>query len=480
MQKSDLRKISDCLWEIPKSHWDKMNVPARVYADEKLLEKVFEDRSIGQLVNVATLPGIQKWALAMPDMHEGYGFPIGGVAAFDTEEGIISPGGVGYDINCGVRLLKSQITFEEIKDKISPLVNQIQRDVPSGLGSRTRDKLNNIQLNRILENGVKELVGQGIGEKLDFENCEEYGSMKNADPEKVSERAKNRGKDGLGTLGSGNHFLEAQRVEEIFDEEVAKKFGLFLGQVTIMIHCGSRGLGHQVASDYIREFLKYSQKNNIRLADRELVYAPIGSKEGKNYLGAMAAAANFAWANRHTISHNVRGAWKRILGDSGGKLELLYDVAHNMAKFEEHEVNKEKKMLCVHRKGATRAFPAGRKELPEHFAAIGQPVIIPGTMGTASYVLVGAQEAMNQTFGSVCHGAGRIMSRKKAKKIVDIGQLRKELEQKGIVIRVASRGELGEEAPAAYKDIDNVVNVVASAGLARKVARLRPLGVVKG
>lgn len=480
MKKTDLKKITNYLWEIPKSHWDKMNVPARIYADEKLLEKVFEDRSIGQLVNVATLPGIQKYALAMPDMHEGYGFPIGGVGAFDVKEGIISPGGVGYDINCGVRLLKSQITFEEIKDKILPLVNQIQRDVPSGLGSRMKDKLNDIQLKRILENGVKELVGQGIGEKLDFENCEEYGSMKNADPEKVSERAKNRGKDGLGTLGSGNHFLEAQRVEEIFDEEVAKKFGLFLGQVTIMIHCGSRGLGHQVASDYIREFLKYSQKNNIRLADRELVYASIVSKEGKNYLGAMAAAANFAWANRHTISHNVRGAWKRILGDSGGKLELLYDVAHNMAKFEEHEINKEKKMLCVHRKGATRAFPAGRKELPEHFAAIGQPVIIPGTMGTASYVLVGAEEAMNQTFGSVCHGAGRIMSRKKAKKIVDIGQLRKELEQKGIVIRVASGGELGEEAPAAYKDIDNVVNVVASAGLARKVARLRPLGVVKG
>jgi len=480
MQKTDLKKVTPYLWEIPKKHWDKMNVPARVYADEKLLEKVFEDRSIGQLINVATLPGIQKWALAMPDIHEGYGFPIGGVAAFDLDEEIISPGGVGYDINCGVRLLKSQITFKEIKDKILPLVNQIQRDVPSGLGSRMRDKLNNIQLNRVLENGVKELVGQGIGEKLDFENCEEYGSMKNADPEKVSERAKNRGKDGLGTLGSGNHFLETQRVEEIFDEEVAKKFGLFLGQVTIMIHCGSRGLGHQVATDYIREFLKYSQKNNIRLADRELVYAPIGSKEGKNYLGAMAAAANFAWVNRHTISHNVRGAWKRILGDSGGKLELLYDVAHNMAKFEEHGVNKEKKMLCVHRKGATRAFPAGRKELPEHFRNIGQPVIIPGTMGTASYVLVGAQEAMNQTFGSVCHGAGRIMSRKKAKKIVDIGQLRKELEQKGIVIRVASRGELGEEAPIAYKDIDNVVNVVHEADLAQKVARLRPLGVVKG
>ena len=500
MQKNDLKKINDYLWEIPKSHWGKMNVPARVYADEKLLEKVFEDRSVEQLVNMATLPGIQKYALAMPDMHEGYGFPIGGVGAFDVKEGIISPGGVGYDINCGVRLLKSQITFEEIKDKILPLVNQIQRDVPSGLGSRHENKLSNAELEKILRNGVKELVGQGIGEKLDYENCEEYGSMKNADPEKVSERAKNRGKDGLGTLGSGNHFLEIQKVEEIFDEEVAKKFGLFSGQVTIMIHCGSRGLGHQVASDYIREFLKYSENNNIQLADRELVYAPIESKEGKNYLGAMAAAANFAWANRHTISHNVRGAWRRIFGDSGGKLELLYDVAHNMAKFEEHEIDPveakangagpakadtrgadgKKKMLCVHRKGATRAFPAGRKELPEHFRNIGQPVIIPGTMGTASCVLVGAQEAMNQTFESVCHGAGRIMSRKKAKKIVDIGQLRKELEQKGIIIRVASRGELGEEAPIAYKDIDNVVNVVASAGLARKVARLRPLGVVKG
>ena len=480
LSKKDITKINEYLWEVPKSFWDKMNVPARVYADEKLLEKVFEDRSIGQLVNIATLPGIQKYALAMPDIHEGYGFPIGGVAAFDLDEGIISPGGVGYDINCGVRLLRSKITLDEIKDQLVPLINQIQRDVPSGLGSRVKERLSDVELDRILSNGAKELVKKGIGNQKDLEHCEESGSMKEADVGKVSERAKNRGKSELGTLGSGNHFLELQRVEKIFNKEVAKAFGIFVGQITIMIHCGSRGLGHQVASDYIREFLKYSQKNNIRLADRELVYAPIESKEGKNYLGAMAAAANFAWANRHTISHNVRGTWKRILGDSGGKLELLYDVAHNMAKFEEHEIGDEKKNLCVHRKGATRAFGPSRKELHQDYQHIGQPVIIPGTMGTASYILVGTDEGTKQSFGSVCHGAGRTMSRKKAKKIVDIGQLRKELERKGIVIRVASRDELGEEAPIAYKDIDNVVNVVAKAELARKVARLRPLGVVKG
>ena len=495
MQKSDLKKINDFLWEIPQAHWDKMNVPARVWADEKLLEKVFEDRSIGQLVNVTTLPGIQKWALAMPDIHEGYGFPIGGVAAFDLDEGIISPGGVGYDINCGMRLLRSKVTYDEIKDQLVLLINQIQRDVPSGLGSRHKEKLSDQELNKILTNGARELVGKGIGNQEDLEHCEENGSMKEADAEKVSERAKSRGKDGLGTLGSGNHFLEVQRVEKIYEPEVAKAFGIFKNQITIMIHCGSRGLGHQVATDYIRELLRYAQKNDIWLADRELVWAKLDSAEGKNYFAAMAAAANFAWANRHKIAHLVRDAWKRILGDNGGDLELVYDVAHNIAKIEKHNINNAEKEVCVHRKGATRAFgptyaeaSAGKpsrklwhyNELPETYRAIGQPVIIPGTMGTASYVLVGTNEAMKQSFGSVCHGAGRTMSRKKAKRMVDIVELRREFEKKGIVLRVASRGELGEEAPIAYKDIDNVVNVVHDAGLSRKVARLRPLGVVKG
>jgi len=479
MQKSDLKKITDYLWEIPKNRWDKMNVPARVYADEKLLEKVFEDRSMGQLVNVATLPGIQKWALAMPDIHEGYGFPIGGVAAFDLE-GIVSPGGVGYDINCGVRLLRSQITFDEIKDQIVSLMNQSQRDVPSGLGSRHKEKLSDPELNKILDNGAKELVGKGIGNQNDLDHCEENGSMKDADSGKVSDRAKNRGRNELGTLGSGNHFLEIQRVDQIYDEEVAKAFGIFKNQVTIMIHCGSRGLGHQVATDYIRELLKLVQRENIWLADRELVYAPIESKEGQNYLSAMRASANFAWANRHMIAHLVHGAWKRILGDTAGSLDLVYDVAHNIAKIEEHEIEGQTKKVCVHRKGATRAFGPGREELHSDYCHIGQPVIIPGTMGTASYILVGTNEAMKQTFGSVCHGAGRTMSRKKAKRAVDIGKLRREFEKKGIILRVASRGELGEEAPVAYKDIDNVVNVVHEAGLARKVARLRPLGVIKG
>ena len=480
MQETDLQKITPYLWEIPKIYWDKMNVPARIYADEKLLEKVFEDRSTGQLMNVATLPGIQKYALAMPDIHEGYGFPIGGVAAFDIKEGIISPGGVGYDINCGVRLLRSKVAYSDIKNKILLLINQIQRDVPSGLGSRVREKLSNTELNRILGNGAKELVGKGIGNKNDLEHCEENGSIKEADAGKVSERAKNRGRSELGTLGSGNHFLELQRVDKIFDEDVAKFFGIFAGQAMVMIHCGSRGLGHQVATDYIWEFLKSVQKENIWLADRELVYAPINSREGRDYLSAMRASANFAWANRHMIAHNVRLAWKRILGNIGGDLELVYDVAHNMAKIEEHKINGKKKTLCVHRKGATRAFGPGRRELHEDYRHIGQPVIIPGTMGTASYILVGMDEAMEQTFGSVCHGAGRTMSRKKAKRMVDTGELRKEFERKGIILRVASRGELGEEAPIAYKDINDVVNVIEGAGLARKVARLRPLGVVKG
>ena len=361
-----------------------------------------------------------------------------------------------------------------------PLINQIQRDVPSGLGSSVKEKLNDIQLNRILENGAKELVKQGIGNKNDLDNCEEGGSMENADSRKVSDRAKNRGRDELGTLGAGNHFLEVQKVDQIFDEKTARGFGLFKNQITIMIHCGSRGLGHQIADDYIREFLRLTEKRNIKLVDRELVFAPISIEEGQNYFSAMAAGANFAWANRHTIAHNVRMAWRRILGDTAGEPELVYDVAHNMAKFEKHEINGQEINLCVHRKGATRAFPAGREELPEHYRYIGQPVIIPGTMGTASYVLVGAEGAMRQTFGSVCHGAGRIMSRGEAKRSVNIGQLRRELERKEIIIRVASKKGLAEEAPMAYKDIDNVVRVVAKAGLARKVAKLRPLGVVKG
>jgi tRNA-splicing ligase RtcB len=480
MQRNDLVKVNEYLWEVPKSHWDKMNVPARIYADEKLLEKVFDDRGMQQLVNVATLPGIQKYSLAMPDIHEGYGFPIGGVAAFDLEEGVVSPGGVGYDINCGVRMLRSKVLYENVKDQILPLVNQIQRDVPSGLGSRHREKLSGAELEKILKHGARELVRRGIGDQNDLEHCEEGGEMKNADPEKVSERAKSRGKDGLGTLGSGNHFLEIQRIEKIFDEGTAEAFGLFLGQVTVMIHCGSRGLGHQIASDYIRDFLKQALKNNIKLVDRELVWAPIKSAEGQNYLAAMAAGANYAWANRHTIAHNIRLAWKRILGNAGGNLELVYDVAHNIAKFEKHNMNSIEKEVCVHRKGATRAFDPGREELHKDYQHIGQPVIIPGTMGTASYVLVGTDEAMKQTFGSVSHGAGRVMSRGQAIRSVSFEKLQSEIKKKNIIVRTGHKKGLLEEAPIAYKDIDNVVNVVSGAGLARKVARLRPLGVVKG
>jgi len=478
LNRKEIIKVNDYLWEIPKSRWDRMNVPARIYADEKLLEKALEDRSVEQLINVATLPGIQKYALAMPDIHEGYGFPIGGVAAFDRDEGIISPGGVGYDINCGVRLLRSDISWEEIKNRISFLLDEIQREVPSGLGAGHKEKMSNSELNKILERGAAELVRRGMGEEEDLAHCEEKGSMAGADHQLVSERAKNRGRNELGTLGSGNHFLEIQKVEKIFDEKTAEAFGLFLGQVTIMIHCGSRGLGHQVATDYIREFLRYAQKNGIWLADRELVWAKLDSPEGKNYFAAMAAAANFAWANRQMIAHLVRGVWRRVLGNK--ELELVYDVAHNIAKFESQKINGFTRKVCVHRKGATRAFGPGEKELHEDYRHIGQPVIIPGTMGTASYVLVGTEKGMKQSFGSVCHGAGRLLSRKKAKRMVDIGKLQKDFEKKGIALRVASWREIGEEAPLAYKDVNNVVEVVCEAGLARKVARLQPLGVIKG
>jgi len=470
------------LFEIPKSHQPGMLVPARVYATEAMLKDIGEDRSLTQLTNVATLPGIQKYALAMPDIHEGYGFPIGGVAAIDFKNGVISPGGVGYDINCGVRLLRSGIDYTEIADIIKPLAHQIARDVPSGVGRGGELELTPSDMDQILNRGVKRLAEMGYTEQGDIENIEENGSMTGADAKKVSDRAKKRGHDQLGTLGSGNHFLEIQRVEEIFDEELGKALAIKPGQVMVMIHTGSRGLGHQVCTDYVRLMMPKLEKWGFELPDKELACAPLSSREGKDYLAAMAAAANFAWSNRQMITHAVRGAWKRILEPKGidPKLSLIYDVAHNMAKIEEHDIAGKKVKLCVHRKGATRAFGPGRPELNELYQKIGQPVLIPGTMGTSSYLLVGTKEALKESFGTVCHGAGRRMSRGEAKRKITGPEVRKELEARGIHIECASSRGLAEEAPLAYKDVDNVVDVVVRAGLSKKVAKLKPLAVVKG
>lgn len=462
-----------------------MRVAARIYVSKKMLEEIFKDESLKQLMNVATLPGIVKFALAMPDIHEGYGFPIGGVAAFDfMGGGVVSPGGVGFDINCGVRLLRGSLSLAELRNFIDPLANQIARDVPSGVGRGGRIKLKEEEMNVILKNGVKDLIKNGYATEEDAQRCEENGSMPGAEPNLVSQRAKKRGADQLGTLGSGNHFLEIQKVEKIFLPEMAKKFGLFKNQIVVMIHTGSRGLGHQVCADYVRLLNAKLSQWQIKLPDKELSCAPLDSKEGKNYLAAMAAAANFAWCNRQIITYHIRQAWQKILRDKFAdcSLELVYDVAHNMAKIEKHKLGSKTYKLCVHRKGATRAFGPGRQELPPAYRETGQPVLIPGTMGTASYVLLGTNQGMTASFGSSCHGAGRRLSRKAAKKQI-LSQninLKKKLKSEGIIVYCPSASGLAEEAPLAYKDIDEVIQVVERANLAKRVARLRPLAVVKG
>jgi tRNA-splicing ligase RtcB (3'-phosphate/5'-hydroxy nucleic acid ligase) len=480
ISKEILKKISDVLWEIPKSFRDDMCVPARVYASEKMLNDIISDRSLEQLVNVATLFGIQEKALAMPDIHEGYGFPIGGVAAMEHPDGIISPGGIGYDINCGVRLLKSELSFKDVEKHLESLAREIYHWVPSGVGRGGQLKLSDEDMNEILQTGVKWMVKQGYATQDDLGHIESYGCLTNADPNVVFERAKNRGRDQLGTLGAGNHFVEVDVVEEILDEKIAKTFGLFKNQMVVLIHTGSRGLGHQVATDYIRKMMDDSEKYGLKLPDRELIGVPFSSPEGTMYFNAMAAAANFAWSNRQMISWEVGKAWERQLGDTGGKLKLLYDVAHNIAKIEDHDIGGKTKKVIVHRKGATRAFGPGHPEIAEEYRSSGQPVLIPGSMGTASYVLAGAQGAMLQTFGSTCHGAGRRMSRKAAKKQVHGRELRDKLKEKGIFIQAGSMSGLAEEAPMAYKDIDDVIEIVNKAGIANKVAKLRPCVVVKG
>ncbi len=480
MQKADFKQINEYLWEIPQSFRPDMKVPARAYVSEKMLGEAFKDKSLEQLVNVASLPGIQKYSLAMPDMHEGYGFPIGGVAAMDLKSGVISPGGVGYDINCGMKLLKSDYKVEDIKQYLDKLATEIQKEVPSGLGKGRQIKLDFQSLDKILQGGAKRLVEQGYGEKEDVENCEAGGSLEWADASLVSSQAKNRGRDQVGTLGSGNHFLEIQKVSEIFDEKAAEVFGLFQDQILIMIHTGSRGLGHQIATDYIKVMMQAMPKYGIQLPDRELAACPFNSPEGQKYFKAMSAGANFAWANRQMIAFYIRKAWKSILGNNASPLRAVYDVAHNIAKIEKHSVNGKEMELVMHRKGATRAFGPNNIEIPQKYREVGQPVLIPGSMGTASYVLVGTKTAEENTFGSTCHGAGRTMSRHAAIRARSGQEVVKELESKGIICKCWSLRGIAEEAPQAYKDIEEVVGVVHNAGLSRKVARLAPLAVIKG
>ena len=480
IQKPEVKKISDCVFEVSRSSRPDMLVPARIFTTEKMLEIVLQDRSLLQISNVATLPGIQMAALAMPDVHEGYGFPIGGVAATAVDEGgVVSPGGIGYDINCGVRLLSSNVEFEKAKEYIDELATEIFKQVPSGVGKGGDVVLSDENVDLILEKGAGKALELGYGIQEDITRCEEEGCMPEAESIAVSNTAKKRGRSQLGTLGSGNHFLEIQEVKEIFDEEIAENYGLKRGTLTAMIHCGSRGLGHQVCQDYVNTMLAKTNEWGVELVDRELVYSPLSSPEGKQYIAAMSAAANFAWANRHIIAHGVRNCFKRVLG-KGSQLNPVYDVAHNVGKFEEHMVDGVKKNLFVHRKGATRAFAESRPENCCCYKKIGHPVLIPGTMGTASYVLVGTEKGLQVSFGSTCHGAGRAMSRKQARKSLNYRNVLDDLKSKGITLKCASNYGISEEAPDAYKDVHSVVDVVVNAGIARKVAKLVPVAVIKG
>lgn len=478
ISKKDLKKIGDCLYEIPKSFRKDMLVPARVYTNEKSLEQILKDKSLEQLVNVASLSGIVKYALAMPDIHEGYGFCIGGVAATKYPNGLISPGGVGYDQNCGVRLLKSEYEEKEIRPYLEKIAQEIQKEVPSGLGQGRKTKMSLEQINKILEKGVPYLVEKGYGEKEDVENCEEKGRMEEADPSCLSSAAKTRGQDQVGTLGSGNHFCEIEKVSKIFDKNIAQIFGLFEEQIVIMIHTGSRGLGHQNCTDYLRAIMPVYSKYGIKLPDKELASIPFNSPLGEKFFKAMSAACNYAWANRQMITFYIRKAWKKVFGQRAS-LRLLYDVAHNIAKIEEHEVDGKKMKLIVHRKGATRAFPANSPDIPLKYRETGQPVLIPGSMGTSSYVLTGG-EAAKESFYSVCHGAGRAMSRHAALRQTKGRKVVEELRKKEIIVKCHSMRGVAEEAPFAYKDIHQVIDVVEKAGLAKKVALLKPMAVIKG
>lgn len=464
---------------IPRDPVRGMRTDVIVYASDALLKQIEKDQSLDQAINVAALPGIVGPSLAMPDIHQGYGFPIGGVAATDFQYGVVSPGGVGFDINCGVRLAGSSLDRAEVASRLKDLVNQIFRDVPCGTGGEGRIPLNAKELDSVLNDGAHWMVKNGYGEPRDVEFAEESGRLAGADPDKVSAKAKERGRLQAGTIGSGNHFLEIQYVESVHDAEAARAMNLRENQVVVLLHCGSRGLGHQVCTDYVAAMGPAMKEHGITVPDRQLACVPIQSKQGQSYLAAMAAAANFAWANRQAILHFTRAAFTRIFGEAA-RLDLVYDVCHNIAKREKHVVDGVERDVLVHRKGATRAFPAGHRDLPASYRSAGQPVIVPGSMGTASWVLVGAERSMQETFGSVCHGAGRVLSRTAAKKGKDARQEQKRLEEAGVLVRSSSRDGILEELPEAYKDVDEVIEVVHQAGLARKVARLRPMGVIKG
>lgn len=484
-QKTDpteiLQKIDEDIWELPQGYKTGMRVPGRIFLSPALIDRL-EMEAVEQVANVATLPGIQKYSMAMPDAHVGYGFPIGGVAAFDEEEGVISPGGVGFDINCGVRLIRSNLQKEDVLPHLNCLLQGLFDVVPAGVGSKSDLRVSDSELEEIFVIGSQWSVENGYGVKADIEHCEGNGRIDGALPDQVATKARKRGRPQLGTLGSGNHFLEVQVVDEIYDQEAAKAFGLEAGKMTFMVHCGSRGAGHQVCTDHLKILSGAVKKYGIQLPDRQLACAPAQSKEAQNYFGAMAAAANYAWNNRQIIMHQSRGVFEKVFGMDQDELglDLVYDVAHNVAKLEEHVIDGKKKKVYVHRKGATRAFPPGHKDVPKAYRAIGQPVLIPGSMGTPSYVLCGNEAGMNVSFGSACHGAGRVMSRTSAKKHFSGEDIRMQLEDRGILVKAVHPSVIAEEAPEVYKSSSEVVDVVHRVGIARKVAKLVPLGVVKG
>jgi tRNA-splicing ligase RtcB len=477
-----LIRLNQFEWEIPKSYRADMRVPVRIFATRQLLDEIKDDKSLDQAVNAATLPGLVSPVVVMPDVHQGYGFPIGGVAATRLPDGIISPGAIGYDINCGVRLLASQIEYPSVKNQLPNLADQLNRLCPSGVGKKGHLKLTIKELEKVCIEGSRWALRNGYASEADLRRTEENGTLSGADPSKVSKRAKERGLMQLGTLGAGNHFIEVDIVDQVFNEKAASAMGLIPGNLAVMIHCGSRGFGHQICTDYVRDFQSAVRRYGIELPDRELVCAPLNSPEGKNYLAAMRCAANYAFANRQVLAHYARRAFEETLAGmvANWHLTQVYDIAHNMGKIETHEVGGKQVEVCVHRKGATRAFGPGFNGLPSEYLPFGQPVLVPGSMGTASWVLVGTPHSMQRSFGSSCHGAGRTMSRKKAKKSIWGEDLRKELQAQGIQIRAGSMAGLAEEAPQAYKDVDRVVETVHEAGIADKVARLKPVAVIKG
>ena len=482
MSFSSPRKIGENQYQIDADSNFGMKVPVKIYADEPLLQKMLSDRTIMQARNVASIPGIVSHGVVLPDGHEGYGFPVGGVAAMDAEEGMISPGGVGYDINCGVRLLRSNLTEQTVRSKLKELVTDLFSSIPSGVGSKGAVKLTHSELDEVLVNGVNWAIDHGYGSSDDSDVCEENGQIQNADPNAVSDKARKRGAPQLGSLGSGNHFLEVQKVAEIHDEEAANRMGIKEGTITILIHCGSRGFGHQVCSDYLRVAEQAMQKYDINLPDRELACVPNNSDEGESYRKAMFAALNFAWSNRQMLTHWTRNSFQRVFNQTESDLDmkLVYDVAHNIAKVEKHKVDGKDRNLVVHRKGATRAFPANRNEVPSKYRDLGQPVLVPGSMGTASWILLGQPNSMDLSFGSTAHGAGRTMSRSKARRNYTEENVKKSLNDNGIFIKALTRDGVVEEAPQAYKDVDAVVNVSHNLGIATKVAKLVPIGVIKG